>query len=99
MVLATLSVQKTGMITLPKKWRDRNPATQVLVEDTPNGLLIRPISEIEYYEEPDGSFGLRFPLGMDMSRFLHEFQSARKRVEAKEDALKKNKKKRPQRSL
>ncbi len=88
MVLATLSVQKTGMITLPKKWRDRHPATRLIAEETPDGLLIRPVSEIEYYEEADGSFGLRFPLGMDMRRFQKMFRAARRRVEAEEDRTK-----------
>lgn len=80
MVLATLCVQKTGMITLPKKWRDRHPAQRLIAEETPEGLLIRPVSEIEYYEDPDGSFGLRFPLGMDMRRFQKMFHAAEKRL-------------------
>ncbi len=92
MILATLSVQKTGMITLPKKWRDRYPANRLVAEETPEGLLLRSISEIEYYEEPDGSFGLRFPLGMDMQRFLGMFQATRKKVEAEEERAKKKKK-------
>ena len=91
MVLATLSVQKTGMITLPKKWRDRHPASRLIAEETPDGLLIRPVSEVEYYEDADGSFGLRFPLGMDMRRFQKEFRAARKRVEEEEDRAKKSK--------
>lgn len=84
MILATLSVQKTGMITLPKKWRDENPAMQVMAEETPEGLLIRPISEIEYYEESNGSFGLRFPMGMGMKRFLTIYDKALKKVEGHE---------------
>ena len=80
MVLATLNVQKTGMITLPKKWRDRHPALRMIAEETPEGLLIRPVSEIEYYEEENGSFGLRFPLGMDMRRFQKMFLAAEKRL-------------------
>lgn len=92
MILATLSVQKTGMITLPKKWRDRHPGNQIVAEETPEGLLLRSISEIEYYEEPDGSFGLRFPLGMEMKRFLRMFQETRKKVEAEEHIAKKLKK-------
>lgn len=84
MVFATLNVQKTGMITLPKKWRDSHPATILIAEETSRGLLIRPLEEVEYYEEPDGSFGLHFPQPMDMGRFLTMYKKALKKVEESE---------------
>lgn len=93
MVIATLSVQKTGMITLPKKWRDSNPSSIVVAEETSRGLLIRPLEEVEYYEEPDGSFGLHFPQGIEAGRLRKMFEAARKKLEAEEDASKRKKKK------
>jgi bifunctional DNA-binding transcriptional regulator/antitoxin component of YhaV-PrlF toxin-antitoxin module len=92
MVLATLSVQKTGMITLPKKWRDRNPGTTMIAKETPEGLLIKPLIDVEYWEDAKGNFGLHFPSGIDAREFLDMYKKASKRVDAMEAVESKKKK-------
>ena len=87
MVYATLSVQKTGMITLPKKWRDQHPTNTMIAEETPQGLLIKPLSDTEYWEDDKGNFGLHFPMGISPAELAD-------RMEAGLKILKKNK--RPQ---
>lgn len=84
MVLATLNVQKTGMITLPKKWREKHPTNHMIAEETPEGLLIRPLEDIEYWEDDKGNFGLHFPRGMEMEQFLKTYKKALKTVESEE---------------
>lgn len=82
MVIGSASVQKTGMITLPKKWRDRHPAKTVFFEDTPKGLLVRPYDDIQYWEDDKGNFGLHFPMGIEAGRLHAMFQAARKKLDA-----------------
>lgn len=84
MVLRTLSVQKTGMITLPKAWRERHPSTFVIAQETPEGLLIRPYSDIEYWEDSDGNYGIRMPGGIDAERLLGMLQHSRAEIEHQE---------------
>lgn len=62
----TLKVFNTGQITLPKKWRDKFTTKNFIAEETPEGLLIKPIEkdEIVYYEN-DKEFGIYCEKGMD----------------------------------
>jgi hypothetical protein len=54
-----------GAVTLPKEWRDQFPTKHFMALETADGLLIKPILDIEYYEEGEGHFGLKFPMGID----------------------------------
>lgn len=84
MVIATLSVQKSGMITLPKKWRDRNPARIVMAEETSEGLLIKPYSDVQYWEDEKGNCGLHFPHGIPAEELAKKLQSASDTLAMKE---------------
>ncbi len=88
MVIATLSVQKSGMITLPKKWRDRNPTKIVMVEEVSEGLLIKPYSDIEYWEDDKGNCGLHFPHGIDAGELAKKLQHASDMLDKEEDRKK-----------
>lgn len=65
-MIYTLKVFNTGQITLPKKWRDKFTTKNFIAEETPEGLLIKPIEkdEIVYYENGE-EFGLYCEKGMD----------------------------------
>lgn len=65
MVKETLNLWGKGAVTLPKEWRDRYPTTHFMAVEVPEGLLIKPIVDIEYYESEDGTVGLRFPMGIE----------------------------------
>ena len=84
MVSATLNLRPNGAVTLPKEWRDQFSTTHFLAIATPEGLLIKPILEVEYYEDDEGNFGLRFPTGIDPASFL-------KMMDATEDTLRRKK--------
>ncbi len=84
MVIATLNVQKTGMITLPKKWRDRYPANIVIAEETPEGLLIKPYSDVEYWEDEKGNCGLHFPHGIPAADLVQKLQHASDMLDIRE---------------
>ena len=65
-----LKMFNTGQITLPKQWRDKFPTKNFVVEETKDGLLVKPLlpkeSEpvvVEYENEKE--FGLIFPNGVD----------------------------------
>jgi hypothetical protein len=47
-------------------------------------LVIRPIEEIMYYERKDGSFGLRFPMGIEAGKLGKMLRSAAQKVEKRE---------------
>jgi len=76
---STLTIRPNGSVTLPKEWRDQYPTRHFIAELTPDGLLIKPILKTEYYEQADGSFGLRFPYGMDMEEFEQEIEKSLKK--------------------
>lgn len=78
---------------MPKKWRDRFPTKNFLAVETKEGLLIKPITEIEYYED-EGGFGLRFPHEMDPHELLKMFKTANKKVALEERAKRVRKPKR-----
>jgi len=43
MTIYTLKIFNTGQITLPKKWRDKLKTKVLIAEETPEGLLIKPV--------------------------------------------------------
>ena len=54
----TLKLFNTGQVTLPKKWRDKQNTKNFIAEETPEGLLIKPIqrnhSDTVFYENQEG---------------------------------------------
>jgi len=77
----TLTLWANGAVTLPKEWREQYPTSLFLVEETADGnLLIKPILDSVYYEEKDGSFGVRFPTGMEAGELLKRMKKARGKV-------------------
>jgi len=77
MISTTLSMHSTGAITLPKKWRERYPTKNFIVNELADGSLnIKPILDVEYYENADGSCGLKFPNGIDMHEFVKVWDKA-----------------------
>jgi len=74
-----------GAVTLPKKWRDRFQTKNFLAEEDASGnLTIKPVDSIAYYENDDGSFGVRAPHGIPMETFLGMFKKAHATVTAEE---------------
>ena len=94
MISETLSMWGNGAVTLPKKWRTRFATHHFMAIEVSDGLLIKPIEEIEYYELKDGTVGLRFPYGIDMRRVADMFDAANKRIDAKEKKKKPSRKRR-----
>lgn len=67
----TLSMFNTGQITLPKMWREKQKTKKFIAEETPEGLLIKPISKDEtiYYEGKNG-FGIYCEKGLDVGKMI-----------------------------
>lgn len=65
-----------GQITLPKKWRDKVKTRYFIAEDTPQGLLIKPLIESTYYEIDEDNFGLHFPTGIEAGKLAQHLKKA-----------------------
>lgn len=78
----TLSMWGNGAVTLPKKWRSKFHTRYFMAIEVSQGLLIKPIEEIQYYEEKNGGFGLRFPYGIDAGRLADLFEEANRKIDA-----------------
>ena len=78
----TLSMYGQGAITLPKEWRDKHDTKNFMAVETPQGLLIKPIVDIEYYERKDGSFGVRFPMGIEAGKLADMMDAANAKIDA-----------------
>ena len=77
----TLNLWGNGAVTLPKKWRERFPTKHFLAKELPDGSLqIRPILSVEYYEQEDGSYGVRFPMGMEAGDLADMLEAAAKDI-------------------
>lgn len=83
MISKTLSLWGRGAVTLPKEWRDRFRTKNFLAIETPDGLLIKPIEEVEYYEKSPTHFGLRFPMGIEAGRLLELMNEAERSIRRK----------------
>lgn len=95
MISESLNLWSNGAVTLPKEWRDRYKTKHFLARENDRGYLeIIPILDIEYYETPDGSCGLRFPMGMDMEEFVERFERTDKRVRKEERKTSRKRRKR-----
>lgn len=82
MTTETLTMWGNGAVTLPKEWRTQFPTRHFVAMEVPQGLLIRPILDVESYRERDGTVGLRFPSGMDMEEFLSLYRKADAKISA-----------------
>ncbi|MBI4234922.1 AbrB/MazE/SpoVT family DNA-binding domain-containing protein [Candidatus Peregrinibacteria bacterium] len=74
--ISTAKIFGTGQVTLPKKWRDKIKTRNIIIEEVPQGLLIKPLTESFYYEMDDISFGINFPLGIKAENLAKELKKA-----------------------
>jgi len=85
MISETLSLWGNGAVTLPKEWRERYDTRHFIAKENEKGyLVIMPILDVEYYEEADGSFGLRFPTGIEAGELIKLWKQGMKEIEKKE---------------
>lgn len=81
MIDETLTLWENGAVTLPKEWRERYDTRHFLAKENEQGyLVIKPILDVEYYERKDGSFGLRFPSGIEMKEFVRIMDEMEERI-------------------
>jgi bifunctional DNA-binding transcriptional regulator/antitoxin component of YhaV-PrlF toxin-antitoxin module len=73
--MKTLKIFGTGQVTLPKEWRSKYDTDQFMAIETPQGLLIKPIEPIVYFED-DSAFGLEFPTGIPAEELQHNLETA-----------------------
>lgn len=93
MTSETLTLWENGAVTLPKEWRERYGTRHFLAKENERGyLVIMPIIDVEYYEEEDGTCGLRFPNGIEMGEFAKLLKKADKNIREEEKRKKKLKK-------
>jgi len=93
MTSETLTLWENGAVTLPKEWRERYGTRHFLAKENERGyLVIMPIIDVEYYENTDGSFGLRFPSGIEMGEFVKLMKKANKNILEEEKRGKRAKK-------
>jgi hypothetical protein len=81
----TITLRPNGSLTLPKKLRNKHKTIHYIAMEVPEGVLLKPVEEeIEYYERPDGSFGLRFPKGIEMGKLAKMMRAAMKELDEEE---------------
>lgn len=91
MVHETITLWDNGAVTLPKEWREKYGTKHFIARENAQGyLVIIPIMDIEYYENKDGTCGLRFPSGIEVGELIQLWEQA-------EENLKKGKRKTPRR--
>lgn len=74
--LSTAKIFGTGQITLPKKWRDKIQTKNIIIEEVPQGLLIKPLTQSYFYEIDEENFGVNFPLGIKASKLVEDLKKA-----------------------
>lgn len=79
-MLSILKLFGTGQITLPAKWRKKHNTKNFIAEETPKGLLIRPLMEVNFFEDELGNAELSFPMGMEASALLKELKKANGKI-------------------
>lgn len=80
MTSQALSMWGNGAVTLPKEWRDQYPTKHFMAVETAEGLLIKPIVDIDYYERDDGAIGLKFPMGIEAGELLKMMKGSPKKT-------------------
>ena len=68
-------------MTLPKKLRSKYRTIHYIALEVSEGVLLKPIDDVEYYEEKDGSRGLRFAQGIAISDLLKHVSKANAEIE------------------
>jgi len=92
MVNTTLTLWGNGAVTLPKKWRERYGTKHFLAKENESGhLVIMPIMDMEYYEDEDGTCGLRFPHGIHPTALIELWDQAAKALAQEKNGKKKRK--------
>ena len=96
MYSTTITLRPNGSMTLPKKLRSKHQTIHYIAMEVPEGVLLKPIEEIEYYEKKDGTVGLHFPYGIEAGRLAKMMRAAMEKLD-REKGWKKGKKPRVQR--
>lgn len=78
--MTTLKTFGKGQVTLPKKWRDKVNAEYFIAEETPQGLLLKPLVEATYYEIDEENYGLHFPQGINAGKLAAELKKAHAKI-------------------
>lgn len=82
MIDETLTLWENGAVTLPKEWRERYDTRHFLAKENEQGyLVIKPILDVEYYEHADGTFGLRFPTGIEPAELIRLWDKAEQKIQ------------------
>ena len=79
-MITTLKLFGTGQITLPKVWREKFNTEHFIAQETSQGLLIKPLVDVFYYEDGDDYFGLSFPLGIDAKELARNLEKANEEI-------------------
>lgn len=79
-MITTLKLFGTGQITIPKSWREKHKAKQYIAQETPQGLLIKPLVEELFYEDDENYFGLNFPIGIDAKKLVSKLKEANGKI-------------------
>ena len=74
----TLKLFNTGQITLPKAWRKQFDTKNFIGEETPEGLLIKPLNnektkDLVYFEEK-GKIGLYCESGLPVDEIIKKIE-------------------------
>lgn len=75
-MLSVLKMFGKGQITLPKKWRDKVDSEYFVAEETPQGLLLKPLKKSVYYEVEEEKFGINFPNGINAGELKKQLKKA-----------------------
>ncbi len=75
-MITTLKIFGTGQITIPKVWRDKYKTDRYIAQETPHGLLLKPLVEELFYEDGEDYFGINFPLGIDAKELALKLKAA-----------------------
>ena len=79
-MIKLLKLFGTGQITLPKQWRNKFKTTHFIAEETPRGLLIKPLTEVQYYEIDEDNFGINFPTGIAADELYKKLKQANEEI-------------------
>lgn len=91
MLSKPITLRPNGSLTLPKKMRDKHKTIHYMAVEVPEGVLLKPIDDIEYYEHKDGSFGLRFPQGIEAGKLAKMMRKAMKQLDEEEKSARQKK--------
>ena len=76
MYSTTITLRPNGSMTLPKKLRTKHQTIHYIAMEVPEGVLLKPIEEIQYYEKKDGTVGVHFPYGIEAGRLAKMMRTA-----------------------